>query len=107
MKFRPVWYRSLCDGDRKDWSWYGLIAEEVGAIDPRLVHWRMLDTSVDENGQTVQTPLEKPVAEGVMYDRVVVLALGLIQKQQIAIQEQQALIVALQADVAALKGAQA
>ena len=107
LKFRPVWYRSLCDGDRKDWSWYGLIAEEVGAIDPRLVHWRMLDTSVDENGQTVQTPLEKPVAEGVMYDRVVVLALGLIQKQQIAIQEQQALIAALQADVAALKGAQA
>ncbi len=21
LKFRPVWYRSLCDGDRKDWSW--------------------------------------------------------------------------------------
>ena len=37
--FRAVWYRSKCDGDRKDWSWYGAIAEEVAAIDPRYVHW--------------------------------------------------------------------
>jgi len=96
LKFRPVWYRSLCEGDRKDWSWYGLIAEEVGAVDPRLVHWRSLDTTVDANGNTVQTPLEKPVAEGVMYDRVVVLALGLIQ-------EQQALITALTARITALE----
>jgi len=96
LKFRPVWYRSLCEGDRKDWSWYGLIAEEVGAVDPRLVHWRSLDTTVDANGNTVQTPLEKPVAEGVMYDRVVVLALGLIQ-------EQQALITALTARIEALE----
>lgn len=105
LKFRPVWYRSLCDGDRKDWSWYGLIAEEVGAIDPRLVHWRMLETSVDENGQTVQTPLEKPVAEGVMYDRVVVLALGLIQKQEKAIQELTAKLDAAEARIAALEAA--
>ena len=103
LKFRPVWYRSLCDGDRKDWSWYGLIAEEVGAIDPRLVHWRMLETSVDANGQTVQTPLEKPVAEGVMYDRVVVLALGLIQKQETAIQELTAKLDAAEARIAALE----
>jgi hypothetical protein len=95
LKFRPVWYRSLCEGDRKDWSWYGLIAEEVGAVDPRLVHWRSLDTTLDANGNTVQTPLEKP-AEGVMYDRVVVLALGLIQ-------EQQALITALTARIEALE----
>jgi hypothetical protein len=36
---RPVWYRSLCENDNKDWSWYGLIAEELAEIDPRLVHW--------------------------------------------------------------------
>lgn len=80
LKFRPVWYRSLCEGDRKDWSWYGLIAEEVAELDPRLVHWRQYDTSVDADGNTVQTKLDQPVAEGVMYDRVVVLALAKIQE---------------------------
>lgn len=44
MSLRPVWYRSTCDRDRSDWSWYGLIAEEVGAIDPRLVHWRLTES---------------------------------------------------------------
>lgn len=35
-KMRPVYYRSLCELDRKDWSHYGLIAEELAEIDPRL-----------------------------------------------------------------------
>jgi hypothetical protein len=39
LNLRPVWYRSLCRDDRKDWSHWGLIAEEVAAIDPRLVHY--------------------------------------------------------------------
>ncbi|NCA14559.1 MAG: tail fiber domain-containing protein, partial [Proteobacteria bacterium] len=39
FKLRPVWYRSKCIDDRKDWSWYGLIAEEVAEIEPRLVHY--------------------------------------------------------------------
>ncbi|MCZ9236094.1 tail fiber domain-containing protein, partial [Escherichia albertii] len=29
LKLRPVWYRSTCERDRKDWGHYGLIAEEV------------------------------------------------------------------------------
>ena len=37
-KFRAVYYRSKCVKDRNDWSWYGAIAEEVYAIDPRFVH---------------------------------------------------------------------
>ncbi|HBL8907084.1 TPA: tail fiber domain-containing protein, partial [Escherichia coli] len=32
LSLRPVWYRSICRGDRKDWGYYGLIAEEVGEI---------------------------------------------------------------------------
>lgn len=59
-QLRPVWYRSLCDGDRKDWGWYGLIAEEVAAVDPRLCFW-------GPGGQQV---------EGVMYDRIVPLLLN-------------------------------
>lgn len=72
MQLRPVWYRSTCENDRKDWSWYGLIAEEVAAVDPRLVFWRTEETMRDpETGEQVVTPLAKPVPEGVMYDRLV------------------------------------
>lgn len=34
-----IWYRSLAPADRPGWSWYGMGAEMVAAIDPRLVHW--------------------------------------------------------------------
>ncbi|MEW9590946.1 phage tail protein [Escherichia coli] len=27
LSLKPVWYRSICRGDRKDWGYYGLIAE--------------------------------------------------------------------------------
>ena len=37
LNLRPVWYRSLGNDDRPDWSHWGLIAEEVADIDPRLV----------------------------------------------------------------------
>lgn len=63
---RPVWYRSTCLHDRKDWSYYGMIAEEVAAIDPRVCFW-------DENGQV----------EGVMYDRIVPMFLR-TQKEEYA-----------------------
>lgn len=32
FRMRPVWYRSQCENDRRDWGFYGLIAEEVGEI---------------------------------------------------------------------------
>ena len=66
-KMRPVWYRSLCETDKKDWSWYGLIAEEMAEIEPRLVHWG----APNEDG--VQEP------EGVMYDRLTVFLLKEVQ----------------------------
>lgn len=34
-----IWYRSLAPADRPGWSWYGMGAEMVAEIDPRLVHW--------------------------------------------------------------------
>lgn len=39
MDIEPIWYRSLCDADDPDWSWWGFIAEDVAEIDPRLVYW--------------------------------------------------------------------
>jgi len=37
LNFRPVWFRSKCEGDNPDWGYWGLIAEEVAEIDSRLV----------------------------------------------------------------------
>jgi hypothetical protein len=92
---RPVWYRSTCDGDNPAHSWWGFIAEEVAEIDPRLVHWKTVDISYDENGSVVETPCE-PEPEGVAYDRFVPHLLNLIKRQGEAIAD-------LQAEVAALK----
>ena len=108
---RPIWYRSLCENDDKNKSWWGIGAEELGAIDPRFVHWAhpIVPTEiveqiefqeptgeVDENGnpitQTVtreerrienRPDTSQPVqAEGVMYDRLVVPLLWYVKKQQ-------------------------
>lgn len=61
---RPVTYRSTAPVDDKRRSHLGLVAEQVAAVDPRLVH-RL-------NG--------KP--DGVMYDRLIVPLLTVIQDQE-------------------------
>lgn len=109
LSMRPVWYRSLCDNDRKDWSWYGLIAEEVAELEPRLVHWAYSEddyviTTVekeretvvgqDQNGQDIVEIVKQleevktlkdgaqKVPDGVQYDRLTVLLIKKIQDQQ-------------------------
>lgn len=112
LTLRPVRYRSKAAADRADWSWYGLIAEEVAAVDPRLVHWSYLiedmeevvltemwddDEIIDDAGNVARVPnKDKPihhiewrpkagaqlVPESVMYDRVAVLLLEVVQKQE-------------------------
>lgn len=69
LQLRPVWYRSLSLNDRIDWSWYGLIAEEVAVIEPRLVHW----IPRPDNPETL-------IPDSVMYDRLAVLLLGIVKR---------------------------
>lgn len=38
-KETAIFYKSLCEGDNPDWTWYGLSAEKLAEIEPRLVHW--------------------------------------------------------------------
>lgn len=66
LGLRPIWYRSLCEYDNPSWSWYGLLAEEVARVDPRLVTWGR--------------PELGPVPEGVDYARLSVMVLALIQR---------------------------
>jgi hypothetical protein len=98
LAFRPVWYRSKAEADRKDWSWYGLIAEEVAEIEPRLVHWTYLEDAYEEiDGEQQLKPDAEMVPDGVQYDRLTVLLLDLVQRQQHAIEILEAKVAALEA----------
>ena len=93
---RPVWYKSTCAADNPEWGYWGFIAEEVAAVDPRLVQWKTSEVTYDENGSVVVTPLDVPEPESVQYDRFVPHLLNLVKRQGEAIAD-------LQAEVAALK----
>lgn len=36
---KPIWFRSKCEADRADWSFYGFAAEDVAELDPRLAFY--------------------------------------------------------------------
>lgn len=70
---QPVWFRSLCVSDLEnhpEYSYYGFIAEDVAAIDPRLAQWGLepLDT-FDEHGIPQLGEIEVPI--GVAYERII------------------------------------
>ena len=91
-KIRPVWYRSLCERDKKDWSWYGFIAEELAEIDPRFVQFGYASEDYIKDEITNETKLKENAelrADGVMYDRLTVLLIKGMQEQQIQIQNLQ------------------
>lgn len=92
---RPITYRSLCDNDDKALRWYGLIAEEVADVLPRIVHYGAINRvyedveteSVQEDGTKVKKTKQvlksqDIVPDGVQYDRLVVLLLAKMKEQQ-------------------------
>jgi hypothetical protein len=95
LQCRPVWYRSTCSNDNPDWGWWGFIAEEVAAIDPRLVHWKTKEVSHDDKGAVVVAPCD-PEPEGVQYDRFVPHLLNLIKRQKEQIEAMDARLSALE-----------
>jgi hypothetical protein len=126
---RPVWYRSKCQNDRKDWSWYGLIAEEVAQIDPRFVHYGYQEDAYElvdvkqvvtlqegdlrrENGKeteeivTKRKQLKKDaklVPNGIAYERLTVPLIDIAKRQKNQIVLQQELINDLLARVSTLE----
>jgi hypothetical protein len=116
---RPIWYRSISpqNDDKEQWSWFGLLAEEVAQVEPRLVQWRT--QAVEEyqepiwaeegvqlivDGEPQFDPIKKirtvdlevPEPEGVDYARLSVLCLHEIKILR-------SRVSALEADVALLK----
>jgi hypothetical protein len=97
LDLRPVRYRSAAGADDPSLSHFGLIAEEVAEIEPRLVNFTYADEDYEEvtvesdssDGETVSRTerklkegAERKVPDGVQYDRLTVLLLGLVKRQQ-------------------------
>ena len=95
LGLRPVKYRSLSEADDPSLSHFGLIAEEVAEIEPRLVNFTYADEDYEdvvvEAGEGDAAPrterrlkegAERKVPDGVQYDRLTVLLLGLVKRQQ-------------------------
>mgnify|MGYP001265290466 CR=1 FL=1 len=99
LNIEPVWYRSTAPGDTKhsDWSHYGFIAEDVAAVDPRLVFWKTHEAESTEDGTINEVELDEPIAEGVQYDRFVPHLLNLIKRQHQAIETLETKVAALEA----------
>jgi hypothetical protein len=96
LNCRPVWYRALGDEENPEYSWYGFLAEEVAEIDPRLVQYREVEITYDEDGNPVSTPLVEPEPEGVSYERFVPHLVNLIKRQQARIETLEAKVAALE-----------
>ena len=96
-KMRPIWYRSLGQNDRKDWSWYGFIAEELAELEPRLVNWgydessyEQIEVTDDEGNIKKETKLKEDaqlIPDGVQYERITVLLVAEMQKMRSEIEE--------------------
>lgn len=115
LELNPIRYRSLAESDNHGWSWYGLIAEDVAAIDPRLVHWGYKDEDYEvivteeqryneetEEVETVEQRHRQLKAgaelrpEGVQYERVGVLTLAMVQRLHARVEELEARLASLE-----------
>lgn len=100
----PVRYRSAAPQDRTEWSWYGLLAEDVAAVDPRLVHWSYQDDqyealsedAADAGGRRL-LPDAQLRPDAVQYDRLSVLLIDVVRRQRMAIIGLTARVEALEA----------
>ena len=98
---RPVWYRSTAAADNPEWSWYGMIAEEVAEVDPRMAIWAYAEDQMElvEEGHTTSSRL-RPGAQlspqGVSYDKLAVILWKVVQDQQTAIADLESKVRALE-----------
>lgn len=114
---RPIWYRSTSPYDRGDWGWYGLIAEELAAIDPRLVSFAyreedyetvVLEPAVDDKPALTERrpkPGAEKVPDGIAYDRLTVMLLDVVRREKAKTAALETALAALTARVQALEPA--
>ena len=109
LDVRPVFYRSKSDNDNSAHGFWGIIAEELAEIDPRLVHWQThVPVEVTDDDGVVTTEmveLDTPEPEGVQYERFVPHLINLAKRQRDQMTAQASAIEALTARLEALEGA--
>ena len=102
LDLRPVWYKSLGPHDPSDWGYWGLIAEEVAAVDPRLVHYgvpEIYEPATDAEGEPVgPTAADLTEPEGVQYERFVPHLINLVARQRADIEELRKRLAVLEAE---------
>jgi len=107
LDVRPVFYRSKSDNDNSAHGFWGIIAEELAEIDPRLVHWQthVPVESTDDDGvvTTEMVELDTPEPEGVQYERFVPLLINLAKRQRDQITAQALAITDLTTRLTALE----
>jgi len=86
----PIWFRSTCDGDNIKHSHYGLAAEDVAAVDPRLAIM-----ATDEDG--VET------ADNVNMNAVIALLVSAVKTQRDTIADLSATVADQTEKIAALE----
>lgn len=96
LGLRPVWYKSKCEADNPDYSYWGLIAEEVAKVDPRLVTFRNEYTEDTGDGKYKVVKLDAPQAESVQYDRLVPHLINICKRQEDKITALEAKVKALE-----------
>lgn len=90
LKLKPVFYRSKCDADPAEFSYYGVIAEQAHELGlQRLVQYEYAPEDYgepDDNNERWPKPDAVKVPGGFAYDRMTVLLLDLVQRQQARIE---------------------
>lgn len=83
LQLRPVTYNSTASADEASWKYIGFIAEEVAAIEPRLVHWvpipKDYTLTVDPAWPTLSDGTQL-VPDAVQYDRLPVFMLSVLKR---------------------------
>ena len=102
LELRPIWYRANQEttaATRSDWSWFGLIAEEVAEVEPRLVNFEYAPEDIDPDTRKPKDGAQLR-AESVVYSRISVLLLDVVKRQRDTIKSLEDRISRLEALVA-------
>jgi hypothetical protein len=112
LDLRPVWFRAKENNtdNPEQWSYVGLIAEEVAEVEPRLVFYKTVDPVLDEHGNMVMGEdgepelkiLDTPEPESVQYDKIAVYLLDVVKREKARSDDLEQRIIALEKLVASL-----
>ena len=105
FSLEPKFYKSNPEtvGDdttklKPDWSYYGLLAEDVAKVEPRLVTFKLTEMNKKDDGSvTYETKeLDTPVPMGVNYDRITMHLINIVKRFKTQIETLEAKVKALE-----------